>query len=514
MNPISLVVWGQNGQSAGCPLRPGWNSLPQIHAGVWVYEGSLTFWNACPGAGELFISRIEVGFDGPVSGVLARSNWHVDPARPNKLIIGAGHEHIGPRASLRVRWAYPTRCPASAMYGPAKLVFAASQKRDIFTALKGDLPHVRDTGMWAPLGDRQPDTPGGTGIGSLGGWEQDGAGFLLRADLVMERMAVGRLDQQTGQPIRTSAVGSYVENGVTKAKGYTTVRGWGESTQLDEFTQHPANIYDPNRVPLVTWPGTCSYRDLMIGTNRGTCYLPYDAQHLCRALVPLKAAVQCGDPSARFDLDMVAADCQAARMDTQALPNGSRGLGWTIDAFAHSRPTFGLARSLDDRLAASQTPSGALLQYDSDWPGSPSPWLVSETIPHPMPMDVRADAILERAISCHAAALDNRLDLIKRALAGMPHPVVKYVGVSRGSNVFPTYEYPEGGPSWEIHLAIGAASALDPRGSWWHQYALANATPGGKVAHSLVELRDILRAETVGMDQTAVLRCVLEALPL
>lgn len=36
----------------------------------------------------------------------------------------------------------------------------------------------------------------------------------------------------------------------------------------------------------------------------------------------------------------------------------------------------------------------------------------------------------------------------------------------------------------------------------------------GKRVHTLKELRDILRVETVGMDQTAVLRCVLEGMAL
>jgi hypothetical protein len=498
-----LDVFGQAGQHSGTATHAGWNPMPDIHGGVWLYETSFTFWNASPGAGEIYLSRIEATFDGPVQGVLPRSNWHVDPTRPNVLVIGNGHEYIEPRGSRRVRWSYSNRCPTTVMYGGVQLKFAPSQKRDIFHALAATLPSARDTGAWAPFGDRQPDTPGGQGIGSLGGWEQDAAGFLLRADLVMERMAIGRLDQQTGQPIRT------VDH------DYTTVRGYGKTTQLDEFTKPPASIWDDSRAPLVTWAGTCAYRDLMLGVNRGTCFLPYDAQHLCRALVPLKAAVQCGDPSARFDLDMVAADCQAARMDTTALPNGSRGLGWTIDAFAHSRPTFGLARTLAKREADAQTVSGAILRAPYGYSFSPSPWAVSETIQNPMPLNMDADAVLERAISCHAGALDSHLETIKRALAGMPWPSRKFLGVGENqTTIYPEYQHPCGGGTWEIHMAIGAAAALDPHGTWWQTYALTEPTPGGKRATSLVNLRDILRAEQVGMDATAVLRCVLESLPL
>lgn len=169
IRPTLIVLEGQSGQSASIALARGWNPAEHIHAGVWVYDSSLTFWNACPGAGELYLSRIVVTFDGPVasSGWLPCDRWHIDPQHPNVLIGGTGHEHIAPRAPLTIRWDYPTRVPVSAQYGGVKLSFAPSQKTDIFTALKAALPHARSTGMLAPFGQPQPDAPGGELIGSL-----------------------------------------------------------------------------------------------------------------------------------------------------------------------------------------------------------------------------------------------------------------------------------------------------------------------------------------------------------
>lgn len=512
MRPIAIDLYGQSGQHAHLALQPGWNPLPALKLGVWVYGGSLTIWNALAGAGELFLDRIEVTFDSATQGFLPRSNWSV--AGP-LLTIGAGHEYMAPRAPLNVRWDYSHRCPSSVRYGPVKLDFTPAMKRDIFTALAHTLPAVRSTGMWAPFGDKQPDTPGGQGIAAIAGWEQDGAGFLLRHDLVMERMPIGYLDVHTGQPV------------IAPPSYYNTVRGWGKTTQLDAFTNPVHAMYDDSRVPLVTWAGTSPYRDLMLGTQRWNGYLPYDAQHLCRASTPVRAAAQCGDPAAQFSLAMIAADCASG---TDYAP-GSRDMAWTIDALAYYRPTFVKARALIDRNVAAQTASGSIMRASfGAWQPSPSPWTVSETIPVPIPTNIDVDAVgLERMLTCHALGLDNRTITIQRAMAGTPWPVPKYVGVApHGGAPFPAYQLPVGHAGWEVWIGLGAAAALGVEG--WQQHALDNPTPAGhstakqklvngvmvdrSVLERLAELRTILRAETVGNEQTVGVLCVLESLHL
>lgn len=499
MRPIAIDFHGQSGQSAHLSLQPGWNPLPSLKLGVWVYDTSLTIWNALAGAGELFLDRIDVTFDSAVQGVLGRSNWSVQGP---VLRIGAGLEYMAPQAPLTVRWAYQHRCPSAVKYGPAQLRFVPSMKRDVFGPLASKLTQSRDTGMWAPFGDRQPDAPGGNGIGSVAGWEQDAAGFLLRHDLVMERMAVGYLDAHTGQPV------------IAPQSEYVTVRGWGKTTQLSVFTSPYHALYDDARTPLVTWPGTSPYRDLMLGTNRWDGYLPYDSQHLCRANVPVRAAAQCGDPAAQMSLAMIAANCASGRQDASALPVGTRERAWAIDAMAYVRTTHARAQALITANTQNQSPSGSLMRARYGWPASPSPWTVSETIPVPIATSEDVDAVgLERMLSCHAAALGNQPETIKRALDGAPWPLPKYVAVApQGGAFYPTYRTPVGHAGWEPWIALGAAAALNVEG--WQQHALSNPTPGGHGAHSLKELRNVLRSETVGNEQTVGLLCVLEAMAL
>lgn len=502
MKPIAFSIFGQNGQSRMRFLNSGWNSIPDLHVGVWVYDTALVIWNALPGAGELFLSSITIEFDVEVHGVLARSHW---TASVNTLTLGSGSEYMTPRGSLRVRWDYPARCPQSVAYGPVKLQFAPTQKRDIFHALAATLPNVRDTGMWAPLGDRQPDTPGGQGIAAVAGWEQDGAGFLLRHDLTMERMPIGCLDPNTGQPL------------AMPGSEYVTVRGWGKTTQLAAFTNPAHPMYDDARSPLLTWAGTCSYRDLMLGkADRSQSYLPYDAQHLCRALAPAKAAARCGDPVAQFDLAMIATDCASARTDASALPNGSRGLAWTLDAFAQYRPMWKKAKALIDRMVTAQMVNGGILRAPFGYSFAPSPWEVSETIPVPIPKDCDVDAVgLERALSVHALALDNRQPAMKKAMDGQPWPAVKFVAVGKmqdPAQTFTHYQTPVGHGGFEVWIELGALAALGVAG--WEACALSNSTPGGRTCHTLIELRDTLRAETTGREETAGMVCVLEAMSL
>lgn len=493
MRPVMLDLYGHGSQRASLALNPGWNSLPAMKLGVWVYDGSLTIWNALSGAGEIYLDRIEVTFDSAIQGILPRSNWSV---QKTVLRVGAGHEYFAPQGSLNVRWAYSHRCPTSVKYGPASYTFTPAMKRDLYGPLAASLTHVRDTGMWAPYGERQPDASGGNGIAAVAGWEQDPAGFLLRHDLVMERMPIGYLDAHTGQPV------------VALPSEYVTVRGWGKTTQLDVFTSPVHGLYDDKRTPLVTWPGTCPYRDLMLGVTRSNGYLPYDAQHLCRANVPVRAASQCGDPAAQMSLAMIAANCASGR---DYVP-GTRDRAWTIDALAYTRSTHAKALALIDGNVAAQTHSGSIMRASYDYGFSPSPWSVSSTIPVPIPKNEDVDAVgIERMLSCHALGLDNRTATIMHAMDGTPWPVPKFVAVGMtGGGLFPSYQSPVGHAGWEVWIALGAAAALRVPG--WEDHALHYPTPGGRVCHSLSELRDTLRAETVGNEQAVGVLAVLEAM--
>lgn len=502
MRPIAIDLYGQSGQHAHLALHPGWNPLPALKLGVWVYESSLTIWNALAGAGELFLDRIEVTGNSAVQGVLPRSNWStLGPV----LRIGSGHEYMQPQSNLNVRWAYSHRCPSSVRYGPVTLNFTPAMKRDIFTALAHSLPAIRPTGMWAPFNpsDMDPGAPGDDGIGAISGWEQDAAGFLLRHDMVMDRCAIGYLDATTGAPI------------VAPQSAYTTDRGWSKGTQLDVFTNPVHGMYDDTRSPLVTWAGTSPYRDVMLGkANRQHSYLAPDKQHLPRVTLRVRAAANCGDPAAQMSLAMIAANTASGRTDPSACPPGTRDLAWTIDALASWRPTFAKARGLVDAIVHAQTESGSIMRVSFGWPFSPSPWEVSGTIPVPIPQNEDVDAVgIDRMLSCSAVALDNRPATIKRAMDGSPWPVTKFVAVApQGGAPFATYQHPVGHSGWEPWIGLGAAAALNVEG--WQVHATKQPTPGGVLCHDLKTLRDRLRIETVGNDQTIGVLCVLEALSL
>lgn len=504
MKPIKFSIFGQAGQAVITPLKDGWNRLTPIKAGIWLRRDALEFWNACPGAGELFISRIEIMFDGAVSGVLARANWMIDPVRPNVLIIGTGHEYVAPRDVLTVRWNYrqgetaPTQIP----YGPTTVTWAASQKRDLFTSMAARLTSPRDTGMWAPgvaSPHRQADPPGADERNGVSGWEQDVPGMLLRSDLVMERMAVGCLDQQTGQPIM-----------LPNEHDYTLDRGWTKLGQLQAFCQPVTSIYDTVRHPIVTWPGTCGYRDTMLGANIYNSFTPFNGQHCGNALGHVRAAAQCVDESAAFFLNVLANDAAMAKDDASANPRGGRDMAWRMDAWAHSRVHYSRGQAAADEVERAQMPNGGILRGSKDYGFNPTPQSFG------MPADWDSDQLMERDLTIYSWGLFNKLAAIKKAILGRPQPsTVKFVGVGQtGGEAFPTYQHPCGSPDYYPMLGLGVWATLEPRNTQWQTLAVNQPTPEGVVCHTLLALRNQLRKESRGCEQTAMILAKLEQMNL
>lgn len=511
MRPIAIDIYGQSTQHVHQTLHAGWNSLPTIKAGVWLRNRALEFWNACLGAGELNIDRIEITFDGPVSGVLARANWHVDPARPNVLVIGTGHEWVCPRGVLTVRWDYrigetaPTHIP----YGPATVTWAANQKRDLFGPLSHALLAPRETGMWAPgvaSPHKQADPPGADERNGVCGWEQDVPGMLLRSDLVMERMPIGCLDQATGMPVLLDRA---------HEPDYTLDTGWGRHGQLYAFCQ-PVMTADAPRAPIVTWPGTCSYRALMLGLDIYNSYTRFNGQHRKNALGHIIAAAQCGDESAIFFLANFANDAAMAE-NYGPMPRGGRDFSWRIDAWAHVRTHWRRAQKSADDVEKAVTANGGILRAPAGYGFSPDPQELG------MPADWDSDQLMERDIAIYVFGLFGKIEAMKKAILGRPWPSrCKFLGVGiTHGEAFPTYQHPCGTPDYYPDLGLGAWAVLEPREPKWQELALIQPVSGWSVptnwTHyaSLKERRDVMRAQpSLGREQSAMLLSVLEGMAL
>lgn len=494
--PLGVAIFNQsNVMLSRGTLDHGWNPITRLKSGIHVFDVGLVIWNACPGAGELNIDRIEITFDRPPTGILPCANWTVVG---NKLIIGAGHEGFLPRASLRVRWDYSAVAPTSVPYGPATVHWAASQHRDIFTPLKNGLPHPRPTGMWPVYGEQQVAPPGADDRDAVAGWEQDGAGLLLRSDMTMNRMPIGCLDQHTGEPI------------VLHDPTYTLDAT--PNAQLVQFSR-AFSVSDPTRAPRVTVPGTCSYFSFM-RTNEPA----FNGQHRGNATSRVRGAAQCGDPIAQFDLRVLANDAAMAKSDASSNPFGGRDRAWRIDALAHAPEFWELGRTMSNENVAAQTQSGGILRAPAGYGFNPSPQSYG------MPADFDSDQLMERDLTCYAAGLYGQIDLIRRAIIGQPWPAPKFVGVGRNqTEIFDTYQHPCGPGDYYGDIALGVWAVLDPHDVEWQLFALKQPVPGWTPPlvwaswhgyTSLKQRRDLMRAATLGREQSAMLLSVLEGMAL
>lgn len=512
MKPIAFEIFGQAGQRASRVLAKGWNGMAAIKSGVWVRRDTLEFWNACLGAGELNIDRIEVTFDEPVNGVLSRANWRVDPARPNVLIIGAGHEYIPPRGVLTVRWNHRIGevAPSQIAYGPVTVTWAASQKRDLFTPMASRLPSPRETGMWAPgvaSPHKQCDPPGADERNGVCGWEQDVPGMLLRSDLVMERMAIGCLDQNTGMPVLLSRA---------TEPDYTLDTGWTRHGQLYAFCKPVLTMGQGSRTPLVTWAGTSTYSALMLGLDIYNSYTRFNGQHRKNALGHVIAAAQCGDESAIFFLACFANDAAISENYGKS-PRGGRDFSWRIDAWAHSRAFWRRAQKGADDVEKAQTISGGILRGGAGYGFNPSPQSFG------MPANWDSDQMMERDIAIYMLGLFGKIGPIKKAIMGRRWPSrYKFVGIAEtGGAPFDTYQNPCGSPDYYPDLALGVWSVLEPRETTWQTLSLIQPVSGWSVPpnwthySSLKERRDIMRAQpSLGREQSAMLLSTLESMNL
>lgn len=511
--PIAFAIFGQGpGQNVLLHLQQGWNPAPIIKAGVWMRGSSLEFWNACPGAGELYIDRIEVTFDGHVTGVLARANWHVDAARPNVLVIGAGHEYVPPRGVLTVRWDYRIgeTAPFQIPYGATTVTWAPSQKRDLFGPMAAKLLAPRATGMWAPgvaSPHMQCDPPGADERNGACGWEQDVPGMILRSDLVMERMAIGCLNQSTGQPLTLDRA---------HEPDYTLDTGWTRHGQLYAFCGPVIGLYNDQRTPIVTWAGTCPYRNMMLGLDIYNSFTRFNGQHRKNALGHVLAAAQCGDESATMFLTVLANDAAMAENYGKS-PRGGRDFAWRIDAWAHSRAFWRRAQKGADDNEHAQMENGGILRGSKDYGFNPSPQSFG------MAAGWDSDALMERAFTIYTWGLFGKIAAIKKAILGMPWPCgVKFVGVGlTGGEAFPTYQHPCGPGDYYPPLALGVWAVLEPHETQWQQLALKQPVSGWSAPSnwhgyaSLKERRDIMRAQpSLGREQEAVLLSVLETMAL
>lgn len=497
MKPISLAIYDQsNNRYVLNTLRKGWNSMPEIFAGWWVRDGMMDFWNACQGAGEMFIDRIEITFDGPVRGIILRSGWSI---LGHTLIIGDGGEYVPPRGVYAVRWNFRAVAPRTFQYGPVTGTWALSQKRDIFGPMCTMLTAPRATKMWAPYGEAMAAPPGANDRHGVPGHEQDGPGFLLRCDRVMERMPIGCLDQETGQPIQL------------EDEDYTLDRGWTKGGAHVAFCRAFA-VYDDTRVPRVTCPGSSTYRDMMLGLVVDASFTPYNGQHLGNALGAILAAALCGDAFAIFCLRAVVNDIDMAKYDLSACPAGGRDRAWRLYAWAHVRTSWRKFTQQAHETAVRQTISGAILRAPSNYGFLPSPQSYG------MPEDWDSDQGMERILTLNSfGLLDGMLHVIKKGAQGMPWPTVKFLGVGANQEeIFPHYQHPCGERDFFAWILLGVLALLEPNGTEWREWCLVEPTPDNETAtaHTLAELRTQLRHGERGREQTAVLLSVLEGMEL
>lgn len=494
--PLGFAIYNQsNAAVARGALDHGWTPIQRLKAGVHVYDVGLVIWNACPGAGEWNIDRIEITFDRPPTGILPTANWTIVG---NKLVIGAGHEGFLPRGSLRVRWDYSAVAPSSVPYGPATVKWASSQHRDIFTDLSQSLVAPRPTGMWPVYGNQEVAPPGANDRDAVAGWEQDGAGLLLRSDMTMNRMPIGCLNQQTGEPMMVYDP-TYTLDATPNA-------------QLVQFST-AFSVSDPTRKPRVTIPGTCSYLTYMRDKEPA-----FNGQHRGNATSRVRGAAQCNDPIAQFDLRVLANDAAMAQDSFTANPRGGRDRAWRIDAFAHAPEFWQSGQMMNQENVQGQTGSGAILRAPAGYGFNPSPQSFG------MPANFDSDQLMERDLSCYAAGLYGQIDLIRRAIRGQPWPAPKFVGVGMNQSViFDTYQHPCGPGDYFGDLALGCWAVLEPTNTEWQAFALKQPVPGwtppqGWLAwhgySSLKERRDLMRAATLGREQSAMMLSVLEAMAL
>lgn len=492
MTTFRFTLFDQRGNAFGYDVkRYGWTPMPELRAGVMGHEEGLVFWNACPGAGELYLDRIVIDFGGPIRGILPCSRWLQSGS---KLTIGLGSEYIPPRGSLRIRWAYPSKAPSSVRYGPATVNWSPLQRRDLFTPLVSSLALNRDTGMIPVFGERQVAPPGGSNRNSVAGWEQDARGMTLRSDLVMNRTPVGCLDQATGLP--TFEVDH---------DDYTLAVGHNKATQLPEFSRAFA-LYDDDRRPIVTLPGSSPYAALMRGDDRDNSLVQFDGQHRGNVLGHVRAAAQCGDTIAIRDLEVLGNDASLARSGPSDTPIGCRDLAWRIDAFTHARPCWSHGQYLAREVVAHQGANGCFLRAPYGYAFSPNPWVEFGT-----PHDIDVDATMERWLSCYSLGLFGHVEPIRKAITGCPWPAPKFLGVGRNQvEIFATYQGAWGPGDYYGHLGLGCLAALDKSATDWREFALKQPTPDGYTCATLPVLRDALRVATRGQEQCAVLLAVLE----
>lgn len=487
MKPVQATLHTRRGDLAIDIDPDGYSRFPRIGSGFRVFGENLLWINGEVGAGVIQFDALSIRYDSPLPLTLLRTGW---AASGDTLTIGRGSEAIAPRAMLPIRLGYSATAIAGIGYGPRTVRWAATQRRDIFLPLLDYLAQERSTGLWAPIGAKQAAPPGADDRATVPGYEQNGPGFLLKADLIAERMAVACVDSVHGEPL------------AVRDDGYAAGRGWSGAGQHKAFESSAWISWIPFVKPWkTTVSGDCPYVSQMCGEARDSGWGPFDPEHTGNALSHWIAAMNCGDAMANFYIRLLANDLAMATgpYGIPRMARGGRAFAWTIATLWHTREHRWDALRMIDELVAHGP-----MRAPASYPFSPTPQSFG------MPWDADSEQLMEGCLSAHAAYLDGHIDYVRKWLLNSPAPL-QFKFVQRGRNqteVFDHYEYPCGnGDYFFPAVPYGICLLHDPHDA--EIMALAMATYG---ATTPVQLRDILRARTIGREQDAVLLSVLEGI--
>lgn len=475
---VHLLIKTRSGD-ASSPIDPtpdSYTHIPRTTTGVKQIDGCPLWVNGEPGAGILEFDRIEATFDEPLPARFRRSGWALEGDR--KLVIGRGSECIAPRGLLPIRTHFRAQAPSGFTYGGKPGRWAAAQIQGLRTTFASRLAAERDTGLWAPYGAKQAAPPGADQRPTVPGFEQDGEGFLLRADAVAERMAVACLWGP-----RPGFLGD---------QGYAAGRGWSQAGQLSQYRTLDGQPYRAN-------PGDCAYAYALVGMQRDAGWGPFDPEHTGNALGAWIAARDCGDKAAQFYIDLLANDLSLATgpYGIPRMARGGRAFAWTIAAFWHSTQLHDRALQMIDELVA-----WGFMRAPASYPFNPTPQSFG------MPADIDSEQLMEGCLSDHARALGGRFDVVRDHLFNSPAPS-RYKFVARGRNqteVFARYQHPCGNGDF-FFPSVPIGICLHANHDDHEVRALAMQSFG---ASTWAELRDILRARSNEREQTALLQSVVE----
>lgn len=427
-----------------------------------------------------------------------------------------------PRASYRVRSVESERTlehqesPSTFHYGGHTYPFAATLR-----GLSESWDYAyRWHGMWECVGERQSATGGMKGIEFLSGFQSSARGLIRASDAIGNRTPLDCCDSY-GVPMLLPKI----------SDGYDD-RGWAKSTQIAKVCKpHSASIYDDRRIANEWNQGSCTYHDDILGYERDNGELPANQEHGVRTESKLLAAANCGDESARDDLDMYANDSLLAWPQPPIVNSylhgagsayyGTRSAAWRTRAWQLSQRTAAQANAFIPQFINAKMVNHFVQNVPATYPFSPTP------IECGIAADKRVFQVMEHEISLCVLGDAGRLDLVRegcRAIFDSTFvrlnryvPKFGVVADSTGHIVSEVTEW-AGGPGFFDWTLLGCLAALDPDATDWRTWACSINYPGkNRPATTLHELAGWMRTydpSNVTRSQTVMLLSVVEYLGL